>query len=309
MPGIEPLAADAGGPDLRALRDAVVEAAVVDREGENAPRLRCHSPGCRVLGVEGGRADVDRRCRDRRNRGEARARPSLVAVVVGAVDGAGERQPIDHAAGAVGGEDLPGARIESEAAEGGNAGRGDVGELRHRAGGAVDAPDRARAAAGAELALDELGTRRAGVDALRLAGDVGHGDLKAVDRGRGEVEVGLGGVVNGNAEDGADLRGGNGEGLGRGGKLALGPERGQVDDAGGGPLRVEHVVVERVGAVGGLAGDGAGKAGHDGVAGRRGLRPAAVRQRRRRQRPSSPPRPPVSAEIRAFCSATRAHPR
>ena len=75
------------------------------------------------------------------------------------------------------------------------------------------------------------------------------------------------GVVEGDAENLADLTGRHGEGLRRRALAALRPERGQIDDPRRGAAEVDADIIERVGAGRRLDGGDAGEAGDDGVAG------------------------------------------
>ncbi len=192
-------------------------------------------------------------------------------MVVGAALHAVEAVAVDDAGGAFGGKDLLGGRIVGQPAEGRRAARriADVGEQRHGAGGPVDPPDGAGAAAPvgrSELAGHEAGTGLAALDAPDPAAGVGNADRQAVDRRRRQIDVGILGIVEGDPEHLTDLAGADGERLGGCALAALGPERGQVDDARRSAAEIDADIVERIGAIRRLGGGDAGKAGDHGIA-------------------------------------------
>jgi hypothetical protein len=238
-------------------------------------------------------------------------------VVVDATLDAVETETVDETGAAVGGEDLARGRVEGEPAERSRA-KGsalDVGKQRHGAGDAVDAPDRAGAAAEAgrsELTRHPLRAGLALADTLRLAEGVGDGDGEAVGGRRGNVDVGLGRVVEGDAEDLPGLRGDDGEGLGHARQLALRPENPHVDDARRRSVKLDPKIVEGIGAFGRRDRDRAGIAGDDELPVIDDLRRLGERRRRQSRdhgRGSKSKRPEEASELFRPRGKTSGRPR
>jgi hypothetical protein len=173
---------------------------------------------------------------------------------------------VDHAARAVGDEELLGGGIEGEAAEAG-AGIGlaveaHIGEEARLPGAAVDPPDRARSAAllrRSEQARHEGGAGAALAQPRAVLPD----DRQSIGRGRREIDVGWIGVVERDAEHLADLPGGDGAGLLRIDELAAGrpAEILQRDDPCGRTIEVDRQAVGTT-----LPRPDAGEAGDHGIA-------------------------------------------
>ncbi len=156
---------EADRPDAQALRDRVIEPAVMDGEAEDASLRRGVAPGRRPGAVElraadagGGPGGRGRRKTDDRKPGEA--------VVVAAEIGAVQADAMDQPAFAVGDEQRFRRLVIGEAAQRGARVAPDVGEQRDAAIGAVDLPQGARPAAFAPLPRHEARVGPALADAF-----------------------------------------------------------------------------------------------------------------------------------------------
>ena len=180
---------------------------------------------------------VDRKGREAGRR-DARRRRGRKVPLLGPV----EDEAMDEAGAALSDEELLRTRIVGEPARASDALRGTIEarEERHLAAGAVDAPDgarRCRQVRRTELAGHELGARRPVRIRRHRAGIVRNVDRNAIGRGRGEIDVGRRRVVDRDAEDLADLLGGDRERLGDVRQAALRAKRGEVETRAEGPLR------------------------------------------------------------------------
>ena len=226
-------------------------------EAPDATLAGREAPGRRIVGRKGGTGEVGS---DRRIEGhciQPDHHPPVDAMVEMAEVGAVEAETVDHAGIEVGDEELPVRGIVGDVAERragiGHAVEQDVGEQADFAGRAVDLEDAARSAVEveAELALHPHGARRTGAGALGrgVARPAGNDEVEAESRGRRQIDVGEFGIVDGDAEDLADIGGRRiahrfgaehlrSEGIGRAGRppdiedarrRSLGVDEGQVD--------------------------------------------------------------------------------
>jgi len=145
-------------------------------ESKDPPLRRRISPGRRVIGLELRTGDIEAVGRLEGHRGQTRRLAPLRAVVIVAVVHPAQVEAVDHAGVAIGNEQAVGSGIEGEPAERGprigHAVKHDIGEEAHLTRHAIDAPDRAWAAAlvqWAEQAEHETRIWRALLDPIGLA--------------------------------------------------------------------------------------------------------------------------------------------
>ena len=232
---------------------------------------RGKAPGLGVLSVEGRIGDVDLAAVVGDNRKAAIGAPGD-AVVESIQNGAIEAEAIDQPGIEVGNEELLGRPVEDDVAKPGAAIGGDGGEQRNLAGRAIHLVDAAGRALGATrrapLAGHELRARGAELAALRVAAGIGNNEVEAEGRGRGQVDIGHLGVVEGDAEDLPDVARLGGKHRRRGDQLALRRPIGlQLLDDHRAAVGIDEGLVDGI-ARGGRCGgrQHAGKAGDDRLA-------------------------------------------
>ena len=182
--------------------------------------------------------------------GRPATRQRLRAVVEASAFDTVEREAMDHAGVAIGDEQLARCGIECQPTERRSgirhAAERDIGEQSHRAGAAVDLPDRPGSAVERDRtkqARHEGGVRRAAARAIRhaVAVGIGHDDRQSVGRGGGGVDVRRVRVVERERKHLADLPRRRREGLGRServGPAAARPCRRDRSPAAQGPSRL-----------------------------------------------------------------------
>ena len=142
---------EADGPDLHRLGDRVVDAAVLDGDGEHAAARIGEAPRGRLLDVELRPLDAHAPCGVVGDRLQPGLGAAGRAVIEAAADAAVDPQAMDEPELEIGDEQLLGRRVVGNVAE---AGAGvvlavefEIGEQRYGAGDAVDLPHRAGPAA------------------------------------------------------------------------------------------------------------------------------------------------------------------